>query len=239
MSTKNKTKLNKEQRKLFLDMLIGDGMISHNRLEIKHSIKQENYVLWKQQLLKNVGIDTKIQRIVSQSFGKEQPCILMYSKTYSATKHMKNWLYRPNKFIYHPSFFNNLDDLSIAIWYMDDGFYSKYKNQTGSIHQGVICLSTFVDDETNNRICAFFKNKYDINFRLVNCRSKYSKNKDLKYIRTTNVKSTLKFLDIVQPYVEQVPCMVYKLHNNIFLRDIINNLNTKDDAVMLNPRAYV
>jgi hypothetical protein len=45
MPKKNLQKLNKYQRKLILDMLNGDGTIDRGKLKIKHSIKQEDYVL--------------------------------------------------------------------------------------------------------------------------------------------------------------------------------------------------
>lgn len=234
MPKRNTHKLNRYQRKLILDMTIGDGLLkSDGRLQIKHSIKQEGYLYWKEKLLNNAGIPTHIIYSNNMSFGKQQKCITLTTQTSIAIKHLRHFLYRPTKFLFYPSFFKHLDDLSIAIWYMDDGSCNKYHNHNGSIHKGEVSLSTYTSIEQNKLIIDFFKQKYNIDFKI----ESYHPNPKLFYISTSSVDSTKKFLDIVEPYILQVPCLIYKLNNDIFLRDIVNTLNNKNNAVMLNSEA--
>ena len=62
MPKKNAKKLNKYQRKLLIDMLIGDGLLKNDgRLQIKHSVKQEEYILWKNKLLNDAGIKKNVR----------------------------------------------------------------------------------------------------------------------------------------------------------------------------------
>ena len=233
MSKKNVMKLNKYQRKIILDMLIGDGLLkTDGRLQIKHSVKQEEYLLWKNKLLTDAGIKTHVRYAEGLSFGKPSKTIILTTEACIANKHIRHWLYRPKKFIFYPSFFKHLDDLSIAIWYMDDGAFNKYRTKTNSINLGHISLSTYVPEYQNKLIIEFFKERYDIDFKIV-----YYGNKGLTYISTKTADATKKFLGLVTPYVREVSCLVYKIDKNIFLRDIVNTLNTKNNAVMLNSEA--
>lgn len=231
MSKKNAKKLNKYQRKLLIDMLIGDGLLKNDgRLQIKHSVKQEEYLLWKNKLLNDAGIKTHVRYDEGLSFGKPSKAIILTTEACISSKHIRHWLYRPKKFMFYPSFFKHLDDLSVAIWYMDDGAFNKYHTKTNSINLGHISLSTYVPESQNRLIIDFFRERYDIDFKIV-----YYGNKGLTYISTKNAYATRKFLDLVTLYVREVPCLAYKIDKNIFLKDIINTFNTKDDAVMLNP----
>lgn len=231
MPKKNTKKLNKYQRKLILDMLIGDGLIkADGRLQIKHSIKQEGYLLWKNKLLNDADIKTYLRYDEGLSFGKLSKTIILTTEACIANKHIRHWLYRPKKFMFYPSFFQHLDDLGIAIWYMDDGAFNKYRTKTDNVKLGHISLSTYVPERQNKLVIDFFKERYNLDFKIV-----VYGNKGLTYIVTKTVESAKKFLSIVEPYVNQVPCLVYKINKNIFLKDIVNNLNTKDDAEVLNP----
>lgn len=239
MPRKNTKKLNKYQRKLILDMLIGDGALTSNgRLRMKHSINQEEYVKWKESLLNNSGINTHISYSIAKAFGKEYPEIRLSAEATIASKHFRHFLYKPTKFIYHRSLFKHLDNLSIAIWYLDDGSYCKCKN--GKFNPS-IRIYTYVPEDTNKVIQNFFKEKYSIDFIIqYKPKSELEKHKNynpnLTFLSTYNKNDIERFLDIVRPYAEGINCMQYKVNNRIFLADCItNNLNTKDDAVMLNP----
>lgn len=224
MPKKNLEKLNKYQRKLILDMLIGDGSLtSDGRLRFKHSIQQEEYVLWKEKLLNEAGIETHIQYSDHFTFGKTHKDIRVGTKACIATKHMRHFLYRPNKFLFYPSFFKHLDDLSIAIWYMDDGSYCKTHKKND---YGYIRLYTCVPEEQNKLIQQFFKEKYDIDFlikhRGANDLAKVpNRNCLLTHIETHLKKDTEKFISIVKPYVEQISIFKYKIDKDTFMSDCI------------------
>ena len=243
MTKKNLQKLNKYQRKLILDMLNGDCSIDRGRLKMKHSIKQEDYVLWKQHLLNNVGIETSLAYTTSKSFGKEYPSIVLRSKTFISIKHMRYWLYRPVKFLYYPSFFKHLDNLSIALWYLDDGSYCKYKNNPEK--PGSLRIYTYTTIDVNKVIQNFFEEKYKVGFKIHykspnDLKKNPNYNPNLTYLITETKSNIERFLDIVRPYAENIKSLQYKINRKIFLEDCINNniiLNTKNNAVMLNSEA--
>ena len=222
MPKKNTKKLNKYQRKLILDMLIGDGTLTSNgRLRMKHSINQEGYVKWKESLLNKSGISTHISYSIAKAFGKEYPEVRLSAEATIASKHLRHFLYTPTKFVYHKSLFKYLDNLSIAIWYLDDGSYCKYKNDK---LKSSIRIYTYVPEDVNKVIQKFFKEKYNIDFIIqYKPKSELEKHKNynpnLTFLSTYRKDDIERFLDIVRPYAEGINCMQYKVNSRVFLED--------------------
>jgi len=92
---------------------------------------------------------------------------------------------------------NKLDPLGIAVWFMDDGYYSDngYSGVVG------LCTHNFSENE-NNKIAGWFNERFGIDFRV-------TKQREYFYLKTGKKNNVNKFMDIVRPYI--VKSMAYKL----------------------------
>jgi len=91
---------------------------------------------------------------------------------------------------------DKLTDLSVAVWYMDDGSL-RYDKSGASL---ILCVNGF-SIEGQFLIIDWFKEKYDITFR-----------KNAKAIALYSKKDIIKFMDIIEQY--DIPeCMQYKRYS--------------------------
>ena len=127
--------LNKEQKSALIGMILGDGYLQktgekNSRLRLEHSLKQKEYLLWKVNLLPELfqGKPKILDRI--------HP---ITKKTYNYIRHQSNSspeLGKLQKLFYPegkkkiPENLSGLmrSDISLAIWYLDDGYYYQRDN---------------------------------------------------------------------------------------------------------------
>ena len=189
---------NKDKRAILLGMAIGDGYITNSKnykaLVIRHSKKQESYLLFKKQLLENIFKD----RVISaRSVQNGIQIAIGNNKIFSI---YRKWLY-PNGIKYIPNVLKYLDLQSVAIWYMDDGSLTA-KKRNGKIHGYELTLNTYVSKEENQLIINWFKEKYSICFTQTKGKGKYRLRMGTKEAR--------KFIFLVQPYIYKT--MSYKIN---------------------------
>lgn len=192
--------MNKTTEQVILGSMCGDGHISFKYKypvyrEI-HSIKQEEYIMWKYKLLKD--LKPKTYHTIS---GSQQ------NKKYKSVG-----LYTPmnEKLLnYHRMFYGDLvgeksipfkvlqmlKPLGLAIWYMDDGSYN-------FSHSTVEITSCMNNIKVQHDIKRYFESKYEMKCYIHNVR------KGLNLIRFS-VESSDKFLKMIRRYVPD--CMSYKL----------------------------
>lgn len=127
--------LSKKQKSALIGMILGDGYLQktgekNSRLRLEHSLKQEEYLLWKVSLLPELfqGKPEILQRV--------HP---ITKKTYSYIRHQSNSspelgklqkLFYPDGRKKIPENLSGLirSDISLAIWYLDDGYYYQKDN---------------------------------------------------------------------------------------------------------------
>lgn len=192
-------KLNKEQEQILIGKLLGDGCIETNgfypRLKIDHCQMQKEYVFWLYQ--KFSLISGRSPTIIGQ-FNKK------YNKTYYncrfATKSLqifKCWqdlFYKGKRKIVPENVSDLLSELSLAIWYMDDGYR---RRDCKGVY---LCTSAFRLSEQKILQKALMRN--------------FSLKSTLHYV-AGNVKiyipaeCAMKFCNIIRKYV--IPSFSYKL----------------------------
>ena len=197
----NIKKIEKQGRKLVLAMALGDGNInSRGYLQIRHCLKQREYLEWKQQLLRQAGINTTdVYDVNNHGYGGVE----LRTYCHDFVKVYRKLLYKPHKIIAQRNVLNKLDPLGIAIWYMDDGGLT-IRRKNGKICSFQIMINTCVSKEENDVIIQYFKERWDINFYSCKNRGRYS--------LVCGTREGRKFLKIVTPFVQQVPCMLYKIN---------------------------
>ena len=210
MSRKIKKKLSKEQKSLLIGLLIGDGTISSNFVfKLSHSIEQKEYLEWKVKLLdkfkiKNNGIKEYISTC-GYNTGKK----VLYSQmsVIPTIKALRRTIYIPKKTITR-RLLNWLTPLEIAIWYMDDGYINVNTSKQRSSIQHTIKIATCVDEITVEIIIQYFLDVWNIKFR------KFPEGKNTFSIASSSEEDYSKFVNLIKPFVEQVPSMLYKIRDN-------------------------
>lgn len=213
-----KTKFNKESRNLLIALLLGDGTISKNNVfKIVHCEKQRDYLEWKIKQLKANGIRNNGIKsyIKTKGFNVGVPVYYTQLNIVPFIKVLRRVFYTPKKIIGNRKLLNRLSPLGIAIWYMDDGSINIRKNKEGRIHGFYIKISTCEPKEEVQVLIDYFKEVWDIKFYMFH----EGKKKD-SYSLCCGTKEGLKFVELVKPYVVQVPSMQYKIQFDLSQREL-------------------
>ena len=204
-----KSKITKESRNLLIGMLLGDGTISNNNVfKIAHSESQKDYLEWKVKQLKEAGIRNNGIKsyIKTKGYTIGVPVYYTQLNTIPFIKVLRKVFYKEKKILGNRKLLNRLDAKGIAIWYMDDGHINIRKTKDGRPMGFYIKISTCEPKQEVQTIIDFFKEQWDINFYMF-----HEGKKEDSYSLCCGTKEGLKFIDIVKPYVSQVPSMVHKI----------------------------
>lgn len=205
---------------LIIGLTIGDGYMRinnnahHAYLEISHSIKQKQYLDFKIELVKKyLGIDYSIYTRVIKSNNKEYPVIKATFRTDSRFTHMYNQIYIDNKKTLS-NICHKFNKLSLALLFMDDGsckVKKKYNQKNGNVlisDIGYIEAFMIATNCFSFEDCEIFvkmlKTKFDIDATI-------QKDRGLPRIAISNIKSKKIFIQLIKPFVELVPDMMYKI----------------------------
>lgn len=193
--------MTKNDRILFLSMMIGDGYInSRGYSTIKHCGRCKDYVEWKWLLLKRAGFSLSPIILIDNSgfpaytFGVHTNRVAkLYRKVlYSTGAH--HW--------YRRKLLDKLEPLHLSILYMDDGGLSQ-KKKNGVVTANDLMINTHTTKENNQILIDYFMEKWGIQFGQVLNRGSYR--------LRCGTKEARKFLDLVRPYVSLIPSMSHKL----------------------------
>lgn len=204
-----KSKITKESRNLLIGMLLGDGTISNNNVfKIAHSESQKDYLEWKVKQLKEAGIRNNGIKsyIKTKGYTIGVPVYYTQLNTIPFIKVLRKIFYKEKKILGNRKLLNRLDAKGIAIWYMDDGHINIRKTKDGRPMGFYIKISTCEPKQEVQTIIDFFKEQWNINFYMF-----HEGKKEDSYSLCCGTKEGLKFIDIVKPYVSQVPSMIHKI----------------------------
>ena len=208
-----KTKINKESRNLLIGLLLGDGTISNNYVfKLSHCEQQRDYLEWKIKLLGNNGLRTNGVKEYISTCGYNSSKKVLYTQLsiIPFIKVLRRVFYRPKKILGNRKLLNRLSAQEIAIWYMDDGCINIRKSKN-KIHGFYIRIATCLPEKELQVIIDYFKEVWNISFY------KISEGKGT-YSLCCGTKEGIKFINIVKPYVQQVPSMIHKIQYNLSQR---------------------
>lgn len=208
-----KTKINKESRNLLIGLLLGYGTISNNYVfKLSHCEQQRDYLEWKIKLLGNNGIRTNGVKEYISTCGYNSSKKVLYTQLsiIPFIKVLRRVFYRPKKILGNRKLLNRLSAQEIAIWYMDDGCINIRKSKN-KIHGFYIRIATCLPEKELQVIIDYFKEVWNISFY------KISEGKGT-YSLCCGTKEGIKFINIVKPYVQQVPSMIHKIQYNLSQR---------------------
>lgn len=198
------------EQNIIVGSLLGDGSLalygrSKNAYYREHGCDEQiPYRLWKCKELYNLDFNLntncKYAKLSSHSnmFFTE-----LYNKFYIICINGIKTINTDNiKLLTHP--------IGLACFYMDDGTLvidsAKRKNNSVYIFPR-ISLYTLSFSETENIIIKnYLKNTFNIQAKL-----KYRKDGKKTILEINKKEEILKFINIIKPYVSQIPCMKYKI----------------------------
>lgn len=204
-----KSKITKESRNLLIGMLLGDGTISNNNVfKMAHCEEQKDYLEWKIKLLNDNGIRNNGIKsyIKTRGFNTEVPVYYTQLNIIPFVKTLRRICYKSKKIIGNRKLLNRLTAQEIAIWYMDDGHINIRKDKNGRPMGFYIKIATCEPKEEVQTIIDFFKEQWNINFYMF-----HEGRKEDSYSLCCGTKEGLKFIELIKPYVSQVPSMIHKI----------------------------
>lgn len=227
-----KTKITKESRNLLIGLLLGDGTIqSNNVFKLAHCEQQKDYLEWKIKQLNDCGIRNSGIKTYTSSCGYNIGKVVYYTKlnTIPFIKVLRRVFYKPTKTIGNRKLLNRLDAKGIAIWYMDDGHINIRKDKDKRPMGFYIKIATCLSKEELQTIIDYFKEVWNISFYMF-----HEGKKEDSYSLCCGTQEGLKFIEIVKPYVSQVPSMIHKITYDLSQRR--RSLDVRRKAEMGNTR---
>lgn len=190
-------------------MLLGDGNAQINPkgknayLQLGHQESQIDYLKYKMDILSNLcGM--------SLSKSAKTNCYHSKSKCHPWITTVKKWFYGSNGKQVSNKILYRLNKLGLAIWYMDDGHLAYIKKKGKIRGREVKIYTCSFDYDSHLRMVEYFKNKWDIQWRIGNIRINKGKYKGRRYWNlATGAREGAKFFKLIAPYI--IPSMAYKL----------------------------
>ena len=212
---------NKKEEAVFLGHLLGDGHIQKRglhsyRTKIEHCYDQLSYVKWKYDQLKRFTY--KQPKKVRSKHGFESSLFYLKSGTYLKKYH--DLFYEPyiwvsktepkinkTKIRYCKKISEQLihalpnDPLLLAVWFMDDG------NRRSDCFSGRFATQGFSKEE-HHLLQEYLYSNFSIKTSIV---LHNAIKKSYSLVIPSKKNNFLHFIDLIQPIVEQVPCMAHKI----------------------------
>jgi hypothetical protein len=211
-----KPNISEKQKYVIYGILLGDGHISGKNVmwSQKNSGNHGKYLDYIKTIFNNLPLSA---RNITGGFGSERTQIRLgiyyvKSKYFDVFKEIRENV----KFI-NQKWLKNLNEISLAFWYMDDGCLSTIKSKYKTGYQAILSTEGFNEKEIDLLI-SFLK----VRFGIIARKGKSKKNMFL--IRISQNHSA-KFFNLISKYVH--PAMRYKLpieNQKIDFIPIVNNL---------------
>jgi len=211
-----------EIKSAIIGMIIGDGCLSKHKgrkgnkvgnayYQMKHCAEQYEYLMWKKEILDKVA-KCKVWENNHTKDGKEYKGYRLYSRTNPVYTKLYNRFYQYKEKSLDEYLVKMITPLALAIIYMDDGTMGKvYKKHNISKESFYLRLCNF-DYANLFLLKKSLKIKFDLDWNIIKHNKKYYQ---LRLLNRDNEK----FIDIIKPYVNMVPCMRYKLNTYISTPD--------------------
>lgn len=187
--------LSKTTLSVILGSLLGDGSLKINpnyrnaRFSFRHSWNQKDYFFWKVNLLKEISGENCWW--VQKADGKSKSKKLRYqSKALSALTEIYKMTHKGKTKRIKRRWINLMDELSLAIWWMDDG------SIVANGRKGVFCTDGFTEKE-QEILKKYLKKIWGVEVKIGRVNKK--ENRYRLWFRST--EEFKKFLRIILPFV--------------------------------------
>ena len=197
--------MNKRKKALLLGMILGDAYLqktgSRNaRIRLEHSEKQKEYLLWKGLQFPEF-FQGKPKRIVrfNPVYKKEYTYLRWQSNASPEIGLFRRKFYQEGKKIIPKDLSQSLTEpLSLAVWFMDDGYYY-HRDKIAYIY-----IPNFSGEEAGI-LLKVLKDNF-----LLEAKLKMKKRGNL--VLVFSVHETQKLMNLIKPYI--IPAMSYKISSS-------------------------
>ena len=189
----------KEQKSILFGMILGDGYLqktgkNNARLRLEHGAKQKDYLFWKVKNLQKIfqGKPKYLERI--HPIAKKKYCYWRHqSQSTPYLGKLRKIFYPEGIKIIPEKLENYLTPLTLAVWYMDDGYYY-LRDRCSYLYLGNVSQK---EAEITARVLS---HKFNIITRI--------KQKKKGYAIYFSPKETEKLKDLIKGYI--IPNFNYK-----------------------------
>lgn len=204
--------ISKKLESLIIGSVLGDSYLSKERnksnyLECQHSIKQEQYLLWKRQRFIEEGLyPTKVYNLPKYKAVKFQ----IAGKSFNGLI-LRHQFYPNNNKTVTRHLLNKLDAEGLAIWFMDDGG-KVICHRNNRICGRYLKISTYSFTYSEHLIIKrYFENVWNIYPSIKMDKGKY-------YWLKFSAKEANKLITIIQPFIHET--LLYKIDLQ-YKRDVV------------------
>lgn len=170
---------------VIIGSVLGDASIIQNGtnayFEETHSLKQQDYLAWKNQYLHTFNGRIKDKIVINKRLNRIYPHVRLSTSTLPRMTEFRKVFYPDGKKIISNDILFSIDELGLTVWYLDDGHVS--------LPDDIITISTdaFTYDE-HLIIKKWFKKRFNVNAEI--------KKRNATYYVTFNVSDSRKLLAI-------------------------------------------
>lgn len=224
--------MNRIDRGFLVGTLLGDSSIAKNLpsgrnkkayyiFQFTHTDKQSEYAYYKaRRVCKMFKRQERLPRHynTTTNFGEANFC--KFSLSHKYLKHLRKLLYPQDKKCFSRRVLNYLTPEGIALWYMDDGYVSKRKNNTSECYVSEMRLATFCSLEEADSIISYFEEVWGITPK-----KRFHKKSSSYYLAFARGESE-KLEEIISPFI--LSSMRYKLPSYYSPRVLVPSTEGED-----------
>lgn len=216
--------LTNRQKSILFGSLLGDACIKSRNdstayLSISHSIKQKSYIDWLHNEFETICNRPPQEYTSKGKYITYELC----SESRTDLKEIRNSIYSPNKKI-NQWWIDQIDDLSLAIWYMDDGCLS-YVNKIKMLFS--FATNSFTMEE-NYMLSEMLKSKFNISSEI----KPISKGSNMQYNLIISESSFKDFENIISKHI--VDGLKYKLPGDLCWEKLKTNIENGVNKELIN-----
>jgi len=194
---------------LILGSLLGDGSLKKHtgyvnaRFSFRHSVKQRNYFNWKVAQLGEISGNKSVWVQPPDGFSKKNK-VRYQSLALPSLTELYRMTHSGKHFEVRRKWLNLMNELSLAIWWMDDG------SLISNCRKGVFCTDGF-NEQTVKQLARYLEVEWSISTHvgLVN-RTSNGKTTQVFRIWIRSVDELKKLFRLIAPYVQEKD-MIYKV----------------------------
>jgi hypothetical protein len=199
-----RTDFTDEQKSIIFGTLLGDGSLRNTyknyALALGQGQKQLEYLNWKKEKLSNFIVKQEPKVYQSKSEHNHAPMYHYHTISHPFLTELRGKIYPNGDKTVTKEWLDNIDELAMAVWYMDDGSQNK---RYGTIS---LCTNGFSYEE-HLLMQNWFFTRWNIEVQIEHNKStKTGKDQQRLRINTSEAKD---FCEIVKPFIPD--CMNYKV----------------------------
>lgn len=189
-----------KQREYLFGALLGDDSLKMGKkrkypfLAVGHSIKQTKYVEWKYGIWKQI-VPGGRRSTKAKVNGKTHLVVYFTTAAHPDFLEFFNLFYLNKKKVVTRKILDKLTPFSMAVWYMDDGYYRRRRGRAQ------LSTNAFTYEE-NLIIQRYFEETWNLSCNIGN-------SDDGTHYIWLNTENTIKFFDIIKDYI--LPFFSYKI----------------------------